>query len=177
MIDDLSISGVMPQELKDAGVKERYISWDEVHEITEMLSRVIKRDNYKPDVIICIATGGLVPAKLLKEMLGVKIMGVISARFYNKKVRMERCVVEKVLSGFVPKHTDNKILVVDDLVETGTTFHEVLKVLPELLGLGEWQIKTATLLKKPQATFEPDYYAFETKEWIVFPWALEKLKS
>ncbi|MBI4018405.1 MAG: phosphoribosyltransferase [Candidatus Aenigmarchaeota archaeon] len=171
--DRMSVTGRFPQELKHLE-SERMLSWDEVYQLTEMLAKVIKRD-YKPDVVVSIATGGLVPAKLLKEMLGVKVMGVISARFYNKKVRTEKCIVEPVLSGFVPKHTDYKVLVVDDIVETGTTFHEVMKVLPEMLGLGEWKIKTATLLKKPGAKFEPDYYASEAGEWVVFPWEAEEV--
>lgn len=161
-------------DLKTTTLRERTLSWNEVHEITEMLARVIKRD-YKPDVIISIASGGLVPSKLLKEMLGVKIMGVISAHYYDKKVRRNECVVEKILSGFVPKHADYKILLADDIVETGVTFQEVLKVLPELLGHGEWKIKTVALLKKPQAKFEPDYYALEAEDWIVFPWELEEV--
>ncbi|MBI2578888.1 MAG: hypothetical protein HYW26_04200 [Candidatus Aenigmarchaeota archaeon] len=153
-------------------IGERMVSWNEVHEMSENLARTIKKD-FRPDVVISIASGGLVPGKLLKEMLGVKVMGVISAHYYEKNGnKRKECLVEKVLSGFVPRHTDLNILLVDDIADTGTTFREVLKALPDLLGHGEWSIKTASLLMKPHSAFVPDYYALEAEDWIVFPWEI-----
>lgn len=158
----------------DVSEKQLKLSWDEVQLMSEYLAKKVK-DDFKPDVVISIASGGLVPGKILKEMLEVKIMGVISAHYYDKTVRRKECVVEKSLSGFVPKNSDHNILVVDDIVETGVTFQEVLKVLPELLGHGNWKIKTATLFVKPQSKFVPDYYVMNASEWVVFPWETEQL--
>ena len=155
-------------------MKEKQVSWQEAHHLTERLARKIKCD-FKPDAVIAISSGGLVPGKLLKEMLGAKVIGVISAHGYDNSVRRSRFLVEKTISGFMPTHVDQKVLVVDDIVETGSTLKLVLETLDELSGHGEWKVKTAALFVKPGAAFLPDYYELSSNEWIVFPWEAKEI--
>ncbi len=50
------------------------------------------------------------------------------------------------------------ILIVDDVSDTGKTLKKYT------------HHDIATLYKKPQTEVQPNYCAFETEDWIVFPW-------
>jgi len=148
---------------------EKHLSWKETVFVTEKLARKIASD-FLPDVVIAVSSGGLVPGKLLKEMLGVKSFAVISSRGYDGKVKRAKTVVEKNISGFIPKNVRQKVLVVDDIADSGETFVEVLKQLKKIDANGKWQVKTASLLLKPRSVFTPDFYVLENTGWVVFPW-------
>ncbi|TRM79754.1 phosphoribosyltransferase, partial [Sulfolobus sp. A20-N-F6] len=49
----------------------KIVSWDEIIKLSMKLSEKMKNDDYIPDVIIAIARGGLVPSRLVADMLGV----------------------------------------------------------------------------------------------------------
>jgi hypothetical protein len=56
-------------------------------------------------------------------------------------------------------------LIVDDVADSGNT-------------IANWKYnKIATLYYKPHCSIEPDFYAFETKNWIVFPWEVSKRRK
>jgi len=56
----------------------KVVTWDEVVEWSTRLAEIIKEDKYQPDVIIAIARGGLVPARIVADVLGV--MDVLSIK-------------------------------------------------------------------------------------------------
>jgi hypoxanthine phosphoribosyltransferase len=57
----------------------------------------------------------------------------------------------------------SKVLVVDDICDTGKTLWKIMQQL-------SLEARSATLFYKYNTTYDPTYYARETKEWIVFPW-------
>ncbi len=64
-------------------------------------------------------------------------------------------------------------MLIDDLVDSGNTMHEILAMLKS--ELPEATIKIATLCYKPHSIVKPDYFVATTEDWIVFPW--EKVNS
>jgi len=130
------------------------------------LADKIKSSGYEPEVIVAIARGGVMVARFLCDMLSVEREDEIEIRFYSgvgtrykepKVVRGLKSPLE--LSG-------RKVLIVDDVVETGSTLSLAKKIVKES---GASKIKSAVLYVKPWAKVVPDYYFKVTDRWVVFP--------
>ncbi len=73
---------------------------------------------------------------------------------------------------------DDKILIVDDLFETGRTLAEVRKELSRVVAVEN--MRSAVIFYKPARNLSsaaPDFYMIETSSWIVFDHELEDLSS
>jgi hypothetical protein len=69
------------------------------------------------------------------------------------------------------KIAGKKILVVDEGADTGKS----LKMIREhVLREGAKEVRSVTVYYKPWSVVRPDYYAKETKDWIVFPWEIKE---
>src|SRR3989344_5345958 len=111
------------------------INWNEFEEHVEML---LNKIDYKPDFIICISSGGLLLGKLLSERLD-KPLAVISAKSYNGKEKGS-VLVGNISSTQV---VEGRILLVDDLADSGETFWNVLdrlKVFEDIKEVNEWVV-------------------------------------
>lgn len=138
------------------------MSWDDVEKAVTALATTLERE-FVPDMIVGIARGGLIPAVRLSHLLGDKLLRMIHIKFYKDiDLRQER---PELLAdvGKLPK----KVLLVDDVADTGETLEFVLKHVKEM---GAKEVKVATIAYKPKSRVKPDYYVFETDKWIVFPW-------
>ncbi len=144
----------------------RNISWNEATEMCHKLSDAIKADCYSPDIIIGITRGGLVPLAIVSYDLNVRNIQTIALRFYNEDKRSGQ--VEQL----VPLHLDDlakyvKVLVVDDVADTGETIGYVLSKLENR------EVRVATLMYKPKnSKVKPDYFVEETDDWVNFPWGV-----
>lgn len=150
-------------------VKTKLVSWDEIVDWSLHLAEIIRRDGFKPDLVVAVSRGGFVPGRLLCDFLGVDNLLSIQSQHWTEAAKME----EKAILRF-PYYVDArglKILVVDDIVDTGDT----LKLARDYIEK-EWKplvVKTAALQWiSPVARFKPDYYYIEVKEWTWFqyPW-------
>ena len=74
---------------------------------------------------------------------------------------------------------DSKVLLVDDVFDSGLSIAAVIEKLKEKLGDNfPSDIRVATVFYKPQnnkTNIIPNYFVHDTKEWIVFPHELESL--
>ncbi len=141
------------------------ISWREVEEGCAYIAENILRDRVKIDAIIGVLRGGWIPARLLSDYLGVHEMGALEIKFY--KGVGETAEKPVVTQPLIIDVRDKNILIVDDVSDTGKT----LNVAVNFLSLyGPRKILTATLYFKPWSMYRPDYYAYETDAWIIFPW-------
>ena len=75
------------------------------------------------------------------------------------------------LTQFNSEFKDGKLLVVDDIVDTGKTYDRFI----EIAGLMNIDFYTATLYYKPGSEYLPDLFLLQTNDWIVFPW--EKIEE
>jgi len=150
-------------------VKVKLVSWDEIVEWSYGLAQVIRRAGYKPDVVIAIARGGYVPARLLCDFLGVENLLSIQSQHWTEAAKVEEKAIIKFkylvdLSGL-------KALIVDDIVDTGDSMILALNYVRE-----EWkplEVKTAALQWiSSVAKIKPDFYYIEVKDWVWFqyPW-------
>ena len=74
---------------------------------------------------------------------------------------------------------DDKLLIVDDVFDTGHTINAVIEHLKEKARLNTpGDIRVAVPYYKPtrnQTDREPDYYLHETEDWLKYPHSLEGL--
>jgi hypoxanthine phosphoribosyltransferase len=66
---------------------------------------------------------------------------------------------------------DKRILLVDDVVDTGKS---AVLVKRHLSRQGAKETKLLTLYYKPWSVVKPDFYSKETSDWIVFPWEVKE---
>ncbi len=148
-------------------VEMEYISWKKLYLALVELANRIKCDGYKPDMIMGVLKGGLIPARILSDLLSIDNLGFIGVKFY--KGLAKRDMKPELTLPPTPSVNGRKVLVVDDVVETGRT---IQLVLDELYRYGAKEARTLTLYVKKWSPIVPDYYYKVTDKWIVFPWEL-----
>ncbi|MEM3361840.1 MAG: phosphoribosyltransferase [Candidatus Anstonellaceae archaeon] len=148
------------------------LSWQNIEKLAKKLSKKIIKKNFKPDVLVGLSRGGLVPLRLLSDFLEVKKVAVIQVQLYKKIAQKSR--KPKILQPLAISIKNKKILVVDDVCDSGTTLKFVKNYLKKR---GANEIFFATLHLKPTADFIPDFYASTTSKWIIYPWEKEEIKK
>ncbi len=152
-------------------MKVIYISWNEALRICYELAGKIIDDGEIFDSIVTISRGGVVPARILSDVLGIDDFHTIRSKFWGIGGKIADEPIIKL--DEMPDIKNKKILVVDEVVDTGSTLTKIINLLREL---GAKQIKTATLHYKASSSLVPDYYARKLYEWvwIFYPWSLSE---
>ena len=141
------------------------VSWDQSYQMTFYLFEKITEDNFFPDIIVGIARGGWIPARLLADFYGNRRTANIKIEFYDNTSRATK---NPIITQEISEDVKGKvILVVDDVADTGKSLDAAIKHIKEM---GAKEIRTATLYFKQHSIIKPDYYIKETKSWIVYPW-------
>lgn len=158
---------------KELLLSKQYINWTDIEKLVSHLLEQLATDY---DNILVITRGGMVPACLISEKTNIRNIMVAAVMFYNGENRL----AEKPLFMQFPADSqvqNRKILVVDDVWDTGSTIVAVRERLREAQAKPE----VAVLHFKPQNNRypgeKPDYYAEETNAWIVYPWDPERKLS
>jgi hypoxanthine phosphoribosyltransferase len=155
----------------NSALKYIHFSWQDVENSCLSIYAAMKAKGYLPDVIVGLLWGGVVPTRIFVDLFGVKRLDahVVYASLYNgidstnDKVEIIPYYCKKDIEG-------KKVLIVDDIFESGRTMHAALR---ELLKEKCW-ITTATLVYKSETnSISPDYYdkVINSNDiWAVFPW-------
>ncbi|MCE4600226.1 MAG: phosphoribosyltransferase [Desulfurococcales archaeon] len=152
-----------------ARVPVKLVSWSEIVEWSRGLAGKIEASGYRPDVIVAVARGGYVPARLLADFLDVtNMLSVQSQHWVEAAKAAERAILK------YPYKVDlegGKVLLVDDIVDTGETLLLARDFIEKEWNPGDLRIAALQWIS-PVAKFEPDYYYLEVKEWTWFqyPW-------
>ncbi|OGI25699.1 MAG: hypothetical protein A3J76_04430 [Candidatus Moranbacteria bacterium RBG_13_45_13] len=133
------------------------MEWNQIEEEIKKLAEKIKKE-FQPDMIIGVMRGGAVPARLLSRELGVKSMYGISV----EKDGEERKVITDLLIDLKGK----KILLVEDMLETGRSLIVAKKYLEEKNA----EVKTVCLYTMPHSEIQPNYFLSEVENAQKFPW-------
>jgi hypoxanthine phosphoribosyltransferase len=143
----------------------KFLSWHQNYVLLLKLAEAIRKSGFEPDVIVGISRGGWIPARIMSDLLENPKLANVTAEFYVGVAETKR---EPTLTQPVSVSVkDKKVLVVDDVADTG----ESLKLVnAHLKKQGASEIKIATIYYKPWSITVPNYYQKETRCWIVFPW-------
>jgi hypothetical protein len=150
-------------------VPTRLVTWDDIVIWSRGLAKKIKESGYSPDVVVAIARGGFVAARLMCDFLRIENLISVQSQHWTEAAK----VADKAIIKFqyTIDLTGKKVLIVDDIVDTG----ESLKLARDFI-VKNWrpdEVRIAALQWiSPVARLKPDYYYIEVTEWIWFqyPW-------
>ncbi|MCD6324612.1 MAG: phosphoribosyltransferase [Desulfurococcales archaeon] len=123
------------------------------------------------DAIVTISRGGLIPARIVSDVLGIDEFYTVRSKFWGIGGRIAPEPLVKMYEGVDVKGRD--VLVVDEVVDTGATMAKVVRL---LRGLGAKNIRTAVLHYKSTSSFIPNYFVEKVDHWvwIFYPWSFSE---
>ena len=158
------------------------------------INNLMFADNWRPDYIVGMTRGGLVPAVMMSNMTGIT-MHALDVRFRdtdqsyigpesNAWMAEQAFGMPEADSGGEGKN----ILILDDINDTGKTFKWIQQDWPRgcFAGHYHWDnvwgnnVRFASLIDNASSNFgDCDYTAMEINKmeedvWIVFPWEGER---
>lgn len=145
------------------------VSWARVMNLTHDLAVRIRRSGFRPDIVVAIARGGYVPARLLCDFLDLADLSSIRIVHYTAGAARRG---DAVLVEGLCRSLDNKnVLLVDDVSDTGDTLALARE---HLAGLGAAAVRITVMHHKETSTVRPDYHAHRIVKWrwIIYPWAV-----
>lgn len=149
--------------------EKEVLTWEGFGTASRELAQAVADTDFAPEIIIAVARGGLTLAGALTYALGVKLSDAINVEFYTD---VNETLADPVLLAPM-LDTDSiagkRILVVDDVADSGRTLALVMKL---LRGFGA-DVRSAVLYSKPRSVVAPDFIWKSTDQWIVFPWSAE----
>ena len=149
--------------------KATYVSWKEIEEWTKGIMKMVIENHYNPDIIIGIARGGLVPARMVADYLFKKDLLSIKTEHWGLTATINgKAVLKEKLNYDV---TGKKVLIVDDITDTG----ESMKLSYNYVkSINPADVKTTSMLYIDGSNYTPDFYgkglSKEEWAWFVFPW-------
>jgi len=156
------------QSVSFAKEKYIYISPEKSHQLAfELASSINQKISQgkikKPEIIIGIARGALAWIKTLADWLNIDQISIFRIVHYaNMGKTLPR---PKILESHLLKIDRKRVLVFDNVVETGKT----MKLAVNYLKMrGAEKIITAVLFYKKTSAFIPDFYSSKESDWIIF---------
>ncbi len=138
------------------------VTWDQLHRDARALAwRLLERGPWKG--VVAVTRGGLIPAAIIARELETRMVDCVSVVTYDE----EKLGKPEIIKMPTAAGDGEGWLVIDDLVDTGTTSRIVRGVLPKA--------HFATVYAKPQGRPLVDTYVTEVSQdtWIMFPWDTE----
>jgi xanthine phosphoribosyltransferase len=160
-------------------MKKIYYSWQDVERQTQEILRQIHNDSWRPDYVVGLTRGGLVPANLISQYLAVPMECLkVSLRDDTSQPESNLWMAEDAYEG-------KQILIVDDINDSGATLNWIMK---------DWQsscfptethwnlvwgnnVRVAVLCDNEASASELNvsYSAVDLNKadedvWVVFPW-------
>ncbi|MGD8565373.1 MAG: phosphoribosyltransferase [Candidatus Bathyarchaeota archaeon] len=142
------------------------MDWNLFYNLSKSVAKKIRSSGYEPDILIGLARGGWVLARVLCDLVGVK--DLVSLKVEHWGVTATPNGKAKLKYPFNIDLTGKRVLVVDDITDTGESMNVAVEYVQ---SLNPDEIKTATLRHITNSKFTPDYFAEEIAwRWVIFPW-------
>jgi uncharacterized protein len=176
---------------------KHYYNWQDVENSCINIALQMYKDNWRPDYIVGITRGGNVPATILSNMLNVRGEALkVSLRDATGESE-SNCWMASDAFGYVDEEERTntksrwdigkrkKILIVDDINDTGATFNWIKQDWPAgcLPNEESWKtvwhnnVRFATITDNLSSDFNGtvDYSVHEVNKaeqdvWLVYPW-------
>ena len=144
------------------------VTWDQLHRDAKALAwRLIERGPQGGPWVgmVAITRGGLIPSAIIARELDCRLIETVSVVTYDEELRGLPRVVKPPQAALDSQ--GEGWLLIDDLVDTGTTARVVRAMLPKAYF--------ATVYAKPEGKQTVDAFITEVSQdtWILFPWDTE----
>ncbi len=141
-----------------------HVEWPLFGELSRALALKVSRE-YDPDLVVGVATAGVVPGAVVAAMLGKEFHSIVVSRKYRAEEVRE---VPAVLSSAPSEVRGKRVLVVDETCDSGETLRLAIGA---IVNAGALEVRTAVEFRT--GTYEPDFHALATASTIVLPWDRE----
>ena len=146
------------------------ITWDQYNTLVERLALQVHESGWRFNQVICIARGGLRVGDVLSRIYELPL-AILSTHSYTSEGGTVRgqLVIAEHMTMTAPRLGD-RVLLVDDMVDSGHTLEAVHRELPQrfphIAGL-----RTAVLWYKACSVIKPDYFVsyLPDSPWIHQP--------
>jgi hypoxanthine phosphoribosyltransferase len=145
-----------------------YIGHDRFLADVEAVAKRIEADAWRPDFLVGIGRGGLVPAAYLSHRTGIAMLSVdLSSGEAGFADELLAKLAAKMVQGL-------NILIVDDINDSGTTIAFLRDAIAAYGGIAD-RLRVAVLINNVRSGARADYWSeaidrAEDKRWFVFPW-------
>jgi len=150
--------------------RDLWVSWDDYHHLIERLALLIHESGWTFDAIVCLARGGLRVGDVISRIYDVPL-GILATSSYREAAGTQQGDLDIAQFITITRGTlSGKVLLVDDMVDTGQTFKRVYDhLLHQFPAITE--MRSAVLWWKGHSKAIPDYYIakLETNPWIHQP--------
>ena len=149
--------------------KHLYVSYDEYHNLIEKLAIKIHQSGWQFDTILCLARGGMRPGDILSRIFD-KPLAIMSTSSYRAEAGTIQGRLDLAKYITMPKgELAGRVLLVDDLADTGITLRAVVERLRGMPSISE--LRAAVIWVKGVSTYIPDYFVetLPTSPWIHQP--------
>ena len=141
---------------------KRYYSYENFRNDTWKL--ITKVETFEAEAIVAVARGGLTLAHCMAEGLEIRDVQSIRTELYDKECKRE----ELSLFGECSFMDGKKVLVVDDIADSGETLQFIMEYLQKKFPAVAF--KSVALFYKKTSVYEPDFWINEADAWIEFFW-------
>jgi len=147
-----------------------YVSWSDYHRAIERLAAKVHESGWGFNQIVCIARGGLRVGDIVSRIFKLPLAIIFTSSYVGEGgTQRGEISVSEHMSMMTPELGD-RVLLVDDLVDTGVTLDVVRHRLAERHP-GVKEIRSAVLWYKACSKVKPDFYAdyLDESPWIHQP--------
>jgi xanthine phosphoribosyltransferase len=164
-------------------MKKIYYAWQDVERQTQEILRQINLDRWRPDYVVGLTRGGLVPANLISQYLSCRMETLKVSLRDSDQCESNLWMAEDAFGHDMEQ--PKNILIVDDINDTGATLNYIREdwssgCFPDNPRWSEvWgnNVRVAVLVdnessknKIPVSYSAVDLNKAEEDCWIVFPW-------
>ena len=160
----------MPSEFPESTSGHLWVNWAEYHRSIEELAATVHASGWQFDQILCLARGGLRPGDVLSRIFDVPL-AILSTSSYRENAGTEQGALNIASAVTMARGSlGGKILLVDDLVDSGVTLQQVQQHLAEAHP-AVTEIRSAVIWYKQCSVLKPDYFLHYLPEnpWIHQP--------
>ena len=160
-------------------INKKYYDYIKIHEMVNQISFQMVKDNWRPDYIVGLTRGGLVPAVIMSNTTGIPMHTLkVNLRDHAEGPESNLWMSEDAFNG-------KNILILDDINDTGATLDWIINDWqtsclpndPKWLNVWGNNVRFAVLIDNLSSNFsrKVDYCAKEINKaeedvWIVYPW-------
>jgi hypoxanthine phosphoribosyltransferase len=141
-----------------------HVEWPLFGELSRALALKVSRE-YDPEIVVGIATAGVVPGAVVAAMLGREFHSIMISRRYRAEGTRD---TPAIFSAAPTEVRDKRVLIVDETCDSGETMRLAVG---SIVNAGASEVRTAVGFKT--GSYQPDFHALATESTIILPWDRE----
>jgi hypoxanthine phosphoribosyltransferase len=137
-------------------MSDLYVTWDEYHTAIERLAARVHASGWEFNQIVCVARGGLRVGDTMSRIFKTPLAIIFTQSYVENAGTVQGEIVISSHLAMTTPSLGERVLLVDDLVDTGVTLELVQAHLSQAYPAVK-ELRTAVLWQKQRSTFVPDY--------------------